>query len=295
MKRGGRGAQRGGKRKEERGYGRGNKYTQSEEERFARTNETSENDIEERAEFPIRLAMWDFGQCDAKKCTGRKLSRMGMLRELTVNQRFRGVILSPLGQVAISPADRDVVAENGISVIDCSWAKLDTIPFAKLRGKYERLLPMLIAANPINYGKPLKLSCVEAIAATLYITGYKEEASQILGKFKWGETFISVNKELLEKYSACKTSAEVVVVQSEYIATCEREQEEKREHVDDDELFVNTNRRNQNRPELSEEESEEEESDDDNESSEADTESEDEESEGEVTEQMSNVQLKERS
>lgn len=163
--------------------------------------------------FPLKLAMWDFGQCDVKRCTGRKLCRLGFVKNLRLTQKWRGVILSPLGKQAVSKADRGVVAEFGISVVDCSWAKLDEVPFSKIRGPFERLLPFLVAANPVNYGKPLKLSCVEAVAATLYITGFKEEAASILQKFKWGMTFININEELLEKYSECEDSQAVVNVQ----------------------------------------------------------------------------------
>jgi pre-rRNA-processing protein TSR3 len=111
-------------------------------------------------------------------------------------------------------------------VIDCSWKQLDTIPFGKLHGQ-NRLLPFLVAANPVNYGRPLKLSCAEALAATLYITGFKEEAKAVMNKFKWGHSFITLNAELLEQYSKANSSKEVVEIQNRYIATCEAEQAEK--------------------------------------------------------------------
>ena len=35
----------------------------------------------------------DFDHCDPKKCSGKKLSRLGLMKELRVGQRFQGVVM----------------------------------------------------------------------------------------------------------------------------------------------------------------------------------------------------------
>ncbi|XP_030499449.1 uncharacterized protein LOC115714823 isoform X1 [Cannabis sativa] len=179
----------------------------------------SDQAIEEEPSGPkIQLAMWDFGQCDSKKCTGRKLSRFGLIKELRVNSGFGGIVLSPVGTQCVSREDYSLIHRKGLAVVDCSWARLDDVPFVKLRCSAPRLLPWLVAANPINYGRPCQLSCVEALSAALIICGEEETANLLLGKFKWGHAFLSLNRELLKAYSECENSAAIISVQNTWLS-----------------------------------------------------------------------------
>mmetsp|Transcript_18398 Transcript_18398/g.33498 ORF Transcript_18398/g.33498 Transcript_18398/m.33498 type:complete len:298 (-) Transcript_18398:300-1193(-) len=180
-----------------------------------------DSDVENGAigeeELIVKLAMWDLGQCDRNRCTGTRLMRQGLVRELKLGQSFPGVILSPSGTRCVSAEDGDLMRNKGLAVVDCSWNRLDDVPFNRIRGAAPRLLPFLVAANPVNYGKPAKLSCAEAFAGALYICGLKQEAVLVMRRFKWGHSFFSTNEDLLNRYAAARTAAEVIEVQNDWL------------------------------------------------------------------------------
>ncbi|MCT9094519.1 DUF367 family protein [Haloarchaeobius sp. HME9146] len=154
------------------------------------------------------------GDDDPKKCTARKLARFD-LAELHRSNRATpyGVVLNPHAEQALSPADADA---TNLVALDCSWETAEAAMF-EMPGEH-RALPFLVAANPVNYGRPFKLTTVEALAAALCILGERDHAEEILAKFTWGETFLTLNEEPLRRYSECADSTEVVAVQDDYLA-----------------------------------------------------------------------------
>jgi pre-rRNA-processing protein TSR3 len=128
----------------------------------------------------------------------------------------RAIVLNPFSQIAFSPADRQRIESFGLAALDCSWEHAEKVLIKHVRGT-SRCLPFLIAGNPVNFGKPTKLTTVEALVAALYIAGFKEEALQLLSIFKWGHTFLELNKERLESYASAKDSGAVVELQKKFI------------------------------------------------------------------------------
>lgn len=184
-------------------------------------NRRFEEKYRPKADFPAKMAMWDFNHCDPKRCSGKKLERLGYIRDLRIGQKFNGVVVSPNGKVPVSPEDNEVVEQMGVAVVECSWARIDEIPFGKIGGKHLRLLPFLYAANQTNFGKPWRLNCVEAIAACFAITGHFDWAAELMSKFSWGHAFLELNADLLEVYSNCKDVAEIKEAETEFLRKVE--------------------------------------------------------------------------
>jgi pre-rRNA-processing protein TSR3 len=81
----------------------------------------------------------------------------------------------------------------------------------------ERALPYLLAANPVNWGRPMQLNSAEAVVAALMILGEKEQADEFAKRFGWGDEFMRINGNMLADYSDANDSTGVVRIQNEYI------------------------------------------------------------------------------
>ena len=162
----------------------------------------------------IPLVAYRDNTCDPRKCTVKKLEKAGLIRVVKTLSRIprNTLLLDPTAEQALSPADR---AAKSITVLDCSWEVLNTGAVRSWR--IRRALPFLVAANPVNFGRPCILSSVEALAAALWILGEEQQARDILAKVSWGIRFLEVNAEPLALYAAAKDSAEVVKYQGLFL------------------------------------------------------------------------------
>ncbi len=152
-----------------------------------------------------RVMIVDYHQDDPKKCTSARLEKFNLAIPLHGLQQISRstIVLNPISNLTISYQDRPSIGQYGLVGLDCSWNQSDSIFQSRIKGENRRL-PTLLAGNPTNYGARGKLSTVEALAAALIITGFRERAQQLLKIFRWGETFLTLNHDPLKEYS--KTS-----------------------------------------------------------------------------------------
>lgn len=129
------------------------------------------------------------------------------------NTNKKNLVLDPYSDKTLLPKDKSLF--NSIVGIDCSWNLADQAFSKKFIG-VKRKLPPLLAGNPVNYSKLNKLTTAEAISATLFILGFKQEALDLLDKFKWGHTFYELNQNLFEEYSKLTSEDQIENILKEY-------------------------------------------------------------------------------
>lgn len=156
-------------------------------------------------------------QDDPRKCTAAKLARFGFAKPLFRIRQIprKAIVLNPSASRTLRSEDNAVAERNGLIAVDCSWERVQKAFAIRMPGEGRRL-PTLLASNPVNYAKPDKLSSLEALTAALYIMGFKERAVQLLGLFKWGKTFLTLNSEPLEAYATAVTTNDVEEAEAQF-------------------------------------------------------------------------------
>lgn len=165
----------------------------------------------------MKILIYNAKQCAPAACTAAKLKRFELAKVFYNPGKIPkdSVVLSPFQEKVLSKEDTKHT-KNGLVALDCSWKHAEEVFTNLKKPTHRRTLPLLVAANPVNYGKVSKLSTVEALASALYILGEEEQAAKLLGKFKWGLGFLNLNKALLKSYSKAKKAKEIIDIQNEY-------------------------------------------------------------------------------
>ncbi|KAF2219953.1 hypothetical protein BDZ85DRAFT_37283 [Elsinoe ampelina] len=186
----------------------------------------SDQETSQRYRKPsFKAACWDLNHCDYKRCSGKRLIRLGLMRSLGMNQKHPGVVISPNAKILVSRADLPILEQFGAAVVEASWNRINEINFSRIGGKNERLLPYLIAANPTNYGRPWRLNCVEALAAGFLICGHRDWAEEVLSTFSYGQAFLDINEEVFEWYEKCADEKEVKEAEERWLRKIQDEYE----------------------------------------------------------------------
>lgn len=144
------------------------------------------------------------------------MRRMGFAKRVSSGHiSKRSLVLNPAAETVLLKSDRSNMLSGGLVVIDCSWSHAQDVFERRFRG-VQRRLPALLAGNPTNYAVIGSLTSLEAVSACLYIAGFKDQAERFLAIYKWGQTFLTLNGDVLNDYSNAKSLEEVREIEISY-------------------------------------------------------------------------------
>lgn len=166
-------------------------------------------------EPPIRLGIVLVGDDHPRKCTGRRLVRLGVAREvrLPLSASERPVVLDPYAPTALTRADLPRAVAGGLLAVDCSWNRLAArrargLPWELVLPRAAgRRLPILVAGNPQHFGRLGELNTAEALAAALVVLGRAGEGRRLLSGFAGGAAFLELNSARFVRYAAATSPA----------------------------------------------------------------------------------------
>jgi len=167
----------------------------------------------------MKLIVYHANEDDPKKCSAKKLHKFGFVKLETKMRKTPkdAILLNPFAEKSLSKEDFKIAKKHGILAVDCSWKNAEkSFDFLDKRCN-SRALPFVVASNPVNYGKPFKLTTLEAFATALYILGDVEKAEEMLNLYKWGPSFLTLNKEPLEDYRKAENSTEIIKIMKQYM------------------------------------------------------------------------------
>ena len=167
----------------------------------------------------IKLYVYHANEDDPKKCSAKKMAKFGFVKlETNIRKTPRdAILLNPFAEKSLSKEDLVIAKKNGILAIDCSWKNAEKSFYFLDKRNHSRALPFVVAVNPVNYGKPFKLTTLEAFSAALYILGFIEKAEEVLRLYKWAPNFLVLNKKPLEDYRNAENSKEIIEIMKKYV------------------------------------------------------------------------------
>lgn len=165
----------------------------------------------------VQLYVYSLEQDDPRKCTSAKLHRLKLVKNLKYASEIprRAILLDPFTSDVLLPTDSEIARRFGIVAIDSSWKKSSESMFRKYRGIHKRL-PLLVPVNPVNYGHIGWLSSLEALAAALFLVGFKAQSEKLLTVFNWASNFLFLNNNQFDSYGKAKDIDEIYELEKKF-------------------------------------------------------------------------------